>query len=124
MSTKINWHIPRPEMDTVILIAKRAAKMAADYGIDYPQSTALMDVTACHANGNPLRLAELALADDGNFAHDVFGIRRHINRETGRLEDCFSPRYTDNERANYEADRFDEPHQRAHDDPDEAKAEG
>jgi hypothetical protein len=54
-----------------------------------------MDITACHLNGCPLRLGELLGADDANFAHDVFGIRRHLNRETGKLEDCFCPRYAE-----------------------------
>lgn len=53
-----------------------------------------MDITACHANGNPLRLAELLKADDGNFGHDVFGIRRFIDRTTGRLMGHFRPRYS------------------------------
>lgn len=53
-----------------------------------------MDVTACHCNGNKLDLAALLQADDFNFAHDVCGIRRHIDRETGELEDCFVPRFS------------------------------
>lgn len=54
-----------------------------------------MDIRACHANGTPLRLEELLRADDGNFGHDVFGIRRYIDRTTGQLTDCFLPRFTD-----------------------------
>lgn len=53
-----------------------------------------MDVTATHASGNPLDLNRLLAADDFNFAHDVFGIARHLNRETGQLEDHFSPRFS------------------------------
>lgn len=53
-----------------------------------------MDLIACHLNGNPLKLKELLAADDFNFVHDLAGISRHINRETGALEDCFSPRYS------------------------------
>ena len=30
--------------------------------------------------------------DDMNFDHDIGGIRRHFNRETKKLEDCFLPR--------------------------------
>lgn len=55
----------------------------------------MMDITATHANGCPLRLVELKEADLTNFAHDIGGIRRHLNRQTGKLEDCFSPRYSD-----------------------------
>lgn len=45
------------------------------------------------ADGCPLKLEALAKADEANFAHDVFGIRRHIDRETGKLGDCFLPRF-------------------------------
>jgi hypothetical protein len=55
--------------------------------------TITMDVIATHANGCPLDLDRLLHADDSNFIHDVFGIRRHINRTNGQLEDCFLPRF-------------------------------
>lgn len=51
-----------------------------------------MNVSACHASGNPLDLQKLLDADDFNFAHDVFGIDRHIDHDTGELLNCFSPR--------------------------------
>src|SRR3990167_5225936 len=47
----------------------------------------------CHSNGCPLMLSELLAADDTNFAHDVFGIRAKLNRETGALSDGFVPRF-------------------------------
>jgi hypothetical protein len=53
-----------------------------------------MDITACHANGNPLRLDDLLAADRLNFAHDVFGIQDHLDRKTGKLRDCFLPRFS------------------------------
>lgn len=76
-------------------IAQRAVALAVKHGIKYKMMDASMDIEAAHCNGNPLRLADLLEADDFNFAHDVFGIRRHIDRETGKLGDCFSPRYTE-----------------------------
>lgn len=33
-------------------------------------------------------------ADRFNFAHDVGGIRYHLDRNTGELADCFRPRYS------------------------------
>lgn len=39
------------------------------------------------------KIAELLPADDFNFAHDVAGIRRRINRTTGKLENYFLPRF-------------------------------
>jgi len=54
----------------------------------------LMDLEACVSNGNPLKIDELLAANDFNFFHDVCGIRQHINRDTGKLQNCFLPRYS------------------------------
>lgn len=72
--------------------AKRAVKMAKEAGVDYDFQSADMDLTACHANGMPMDFKKLLTADDFNFGHDAFGIRRHIDRTTGELKDCFVPR--------------------------------
>ena len=53
----------------------------------------VMDMTACHANGCPVDWARLLEADDFNFIHDVGGIQKHLNRETGKLGDMFLPRF-------------------------------
>jgi len=53
-----------------------------------------MDVTAVHANGNPLRLADLLAADDFNFAHDMSGICNCLDRSTGKLLRNFRPRFS------------------------------
>jgi len=37
------------------------------------------------------------LPDDFNFAHDVFGIRRNIDRSTGKITGTFWPRYAKNQ---------------------------
>ena len=50
-----------------------------------------MDITAAHIN-TPLDLNKLLNADDFNFAHDMSGIGAHLNRNTGKLENCFLPR--------------------------------
>lgn len=54
----------------------------------------IMDLTACNANGNPMDFAKLADADDFNVMHDVGGISRHIDRDTGELLNFFSPRFS------------------------------
>jgi hypothetical protein len=51
-----------------------------------------MDLMATHANGCPLDFAKLAGFDDFNLVHDVSGIQRHIDRDTGTLGGCFLPR--------------------------------
>lgn len=73
--------------------AERARDIAERHGNNIPMIDFMMDVTATHLNGCPLNLAALAKARDSDFAHDIFGIRRHLDRETGKLQNCFIPRY-------------------------------
>lgn len=92
-TTPASFKCSKKDQQKITSIAKRAVSLAASNGIEYGLMTADMDITACHCNGMELDLDKLAAADDSNFAHDVFGIRRHIDRETGQLKDCFVPRY-------------------------------
>ena len=54
----------------------------------------VMDISATHANGNPLRLESLLATDDFNLLHDVVGIHNHLDRSTGKLINHFRPRFT------------------------------
>lgn len=92
VQTGISFSASKEEFKTISKIARRAVQIAAEHGVEYSYMTADMDITACHANGCPLRLVALLNSDEFTFTHDVFGIRRHINRETGKLENCFVPR--------------------------------
>jgi hypothetical protein len=83
----------RADFPIIAKIAGRAVAMAAEAGVAYKHQDAMMDVEACHSNGCPLKLAELLAADDGSFGHDVFGIRRFLDRDTGKLTECFLPRF-------------------------------
>ena len=89
----LNWKVTREEAEAITAIAHRASAMARDAGRVYPVLTADMDITATHNNGCPLNLSALLAAAAGDFAHDIFGIQRHIDRNTGKLGDCFLPRY-------------------------------
>lgn len=53
----------------------------------------MMDLNACHSNGCPIDFGRLLTADEFNFWHDISGISRHLNRQTGKLENLFSPRF-------------------------------
>lgn len=86
------------EMAIIKQIAERAVKMAKDLDIEYDQTSAVMDIEACHCNGNPLDLQRLLDAADGDFGHDVFGIRRFMDRDEGKLSGVFSPRHSAKER--------------------------
>lgn len=75
------------ERKIVNAIAKRAVKTKLYSKVIDVE----MDISAVHADV-PLRLADLLAADDFNFSHDLGGIRRHLNRQTGKLGDFFLPR--------------------------------
>lgn len=53
-----------------------------------------MDLTACHLYGCPLDLAGLKEAKEGDFLHDLAGIQANIDKGTGKLLNCFLPRYS------------------------------
>jgi hypothetical protein len=78
----------------ISLIGDRAFALYRQHGVKRPKLEIIMDVSATHANGNPLRLEALLNADDFNFMHDVGGIARHLDRDTGKLTNCFLPRFS------------------------------
>lgn len=88
----ISWDVTKQDQRIIAKIAERAHRLAFSHGLYYPVIDASMDITACHANGTPLALDKLLAFDDGNFGHDVFGIRRFIDRDTGMLGGRFFPR--------------------------------
>lgn len=91
-ASAVLFDVSRSDTKLIAQIAKRARNLALKHDVDYPILDASMDITACHANGTPLDLQKLMGFDDGNFGHDVFGIRRFIDRTSGQLSGCFLPR--------------------------------
>jgi hypothetical protein len=82
----INWSkCSKEDMLTIHEIAKRAGKR--------DMVSLEMDITACHIN-NPLDLKGLLGAKDFDFYHDINGIMACLDRNTGRLTNCFVPRYS------------------------------
>jgi hypothetical protein len=91
----IKWgKTTKEEVQTISRIAKRANKiMERETGDSLDVMSTVMDLEATHTHGCPLKLAELEKADDVNLMHDVLGIARHIDRDTGELTNCFLPRF-------------------------------
>lgn len=77
------------EMELFSKIAKRAIKLIGKGSV---QSFA-MNLQAVHTHGCKLKLEELLKSRDSDILHDVFGIDKHIDRDTGKLCDCFWPRF-------------------------------
>lgn len=86
------------EAVAVRLIIDRADKLAKKTGGEIDRLSLEMDLSAVHAR-NPLRLEELAEADDFNFAHDIYGIMRRLDRSTGELVNNFEPRFSQRKEA-------------------------
>lgn len=89
----LNWKLSPDDSKLVTAIAKRAVIRYRASDIVADPLNIEMDLTAVHNNGTPLRLKELLAADNFNLMHDIGGIARHINRDTGQLEDFFVPRF-------------------------------
>lgn len=94
-TTQVSFDVSAEDEELIDKIVRRIAREADESGIDLPDSilTMMMDLQACHANGCPLRLQEMLDGRSLDLFHDYGGIRKHINRETGKLEGIFWPRY-------------------------------
>lgn len=90
----IDFKSTKEDRDLIGKIVIRGRKLAKKLDIPYDGMDMLMDITAVHLNGNPLRLDDMLKADEFNFGHDLFGIRKHIDRRTGELLHFFSPRFS------------------------------
>lgn len=89
---QIRMDASRTEVMVMKSIVERYERLIGVANVD--RLSTMMDLEACHCNGCPLDLISLLeAAGDADLAHDVAGITRHLNRETGRLEDYFRPRY-------------------------------
>lgn len=86
----LSFATTRTDLDLLAKIADRADAEIRE--VVYPRVDLEMDLCACHANGCPLDFEKLLSFPSFDFLHDVLGIRRHLNRTTGKLERCFLPR--------------------------------
>lgn len=85
----VSFDTSREDAALIWEITERAMRVAKKAGIAYSVRECSMDLTAAHCNGTPLRLKQLLEAEGFDFSHDIFGIRRHIDRHTGELGGCF-----------------------------------
>ena len=88
--TDIRFDVSEEDAGLICLIVSRAMR----HYPDLDEQSLSMDITACHLNGCPLRLEALEMANDFDFIHDVFGIRHHMDRRTGKLMNHFRPRFS------------------------------
>lgn len=88
------FNTSKKDMALIEKLADRLEIYGKKFGVEleYDRLEFIMDLDACNSNGTPLDFQKLLDADDFNFGHDVWGIRAHIDRTTGKVKDFFMPR--------------------------------
>jgi len=90
---EFNWNLNTRDETNITKIVDRAFDLCVQQGVPTGEKINLrMDLIATHNNACRLDLVKLRKASDFDFMHDVLGIGRHINRETGELDNFFWPR--------------------------------
>lgn len=84
----VEFKTTKQEDEIIVKIIERAEGL----GVEYDRLSLWMDISAVHSK-YPIRLQEWLEADNFNFLNDVFGIIKHLNRQTGELEEFFLPRF-------------------------------
>ena len=77
----------RHKIDAISAIADRALGLQSAH----KKLDLMMDVEYTH-DVCPLDLDKFLAFEDGDFAHDIFGIVANFNRQTLQLDNCFLPR--------------------------------
>lgn len=85
----LNFDTTKEEMLMIFKIVERV-KSHKQFRVDTFKLS--MDLEAVHSNGCYLDFAALLNFDTFGFFHDIFGIMENIDRETGKLLNCFIPR--------------------------------
>ena len=86
----LEWKATKEEYKLIKAIVDRAwGEVKAGYK---DRLSLFMDLEAVHSNGCPLDFEKLLAFEDGDFYHDIWGIRNNINRNTGKLGCHFLPR--------------------------------
>lgn len=94
---KLNTNLSPADGALIAAIRNRAmdyAQQAPGAVIDWNQF--VYDIMCVHLNGCALKLFALAhWSSTDDFLHDVLGIGLHIDRISGKLQNGFTPRYTE-----------------------------
>jgi len=67
------------------------------YQVNVDLTETMMDLTMVHGGGCPLDLQRMLddfeSGNTSSVGHDINGIGRHLDRDSGELTSCFWPRY-------------------------------
>jgi hypothetical protein len=89
---KQNLWIDRAELLVIEAIVTRVWPILEEMDWTEPMELTAT-LVACHLNGCRLRLRDMLAGDDRDVFHDIGGIARNIDRQTGTLLNDFVPRF-------------------------------
>ncbi len=92
----VQFVIESTKPDDIVLInriATRTVDLCKRYGLPAPSQMQMgLDIAIAHAR-RPMNLWTFLRASDEDFTHDVLGISRHVDRESGHMRDGWTPRH-------------------------------
>ena len=86
-----NFSLSQDDFRHVETILQRFERIAGPLRSE--RAGVMMDLIACHNGACAIDFAAMARGNEIDLAHDVAGIFRHFDRETGELTECFTPRH-------------------------------
>lgn len=89
---KLNWHVSGDELLMVDQCVERFHRICREHKKELAIVETMMDIIICHTQNYKLNFTALLLTSDGDFANDIIGIIKHIDRSTGKLQNGFIPR--------------------------------
>ena len=88
----MNFKLDGESRDLIDTIVSRFFEAFPDHPRD--RTSVVMDLIACHNGGCPLDFGAMATFEDfAQVSHDITGIGRYLDRETGEMDSGFAPRF-------------------------------
>ena len=81
----------KEDSDKIVAVATRASEILTRANVPHSNLAIFVDLELCHANGCPLDLDAMMICPEEVLIHDVIGISRFVDRETGELFAGFLP---------------------------------
>lgn len=100
MSGAIEFELASKEdRELIARIVDRASSLySREFGAPYPKDVHIfrqMDLCAVQVSGDcKLNLEKLLRSSDFDFLHDFLGVVQNLDRKSGKLANCFTPRCT------------------------------
>lgn len=88
----MNFGVTDDEIIMIDKIVRRFAALCAEHGKQLAIVETMMDIVLTHTQNHKLNFIGLLLTNDNDFAMDVIGIIKNMDRTTGKLTNGFKPR--------------------------------